>query len=169
MSLIKCPECQHEISDTAKICPNCGYTVKKPIDKKIIAIGCTATIIIILTIFFLVRGNSSSVVGEWVIDHYITDDGEIKQENIGEYYGKQFQIANSAFSVVFESDGKATLNLPTYEGTETIVRECDYEIKGTDIFLSANGDRNRAFEIKGNTLIVYGISGFDGNAVLKRK
>lgn len=28
MSLIKCPECQHGISDTAKNCPNCGYKIK---------------------------------------------------------------------------------------------------------------------------------------------
>lgn len=25
MALIKCPECNHEVSDTAKNCPNCGY------------------------------------------------------------------------------------------------------------------------------------------------
>ena len=28
MALIKCPECEHEISDTAKKCPHCGYTMK---------------------------------------------------------------------------------------------------------------------------------------------
>lgn len=28
MSLIKCPECQHGISDTAKNCLNCGYKIK---------------------------------------------------------------------------------------------------------------------------------------------
>lgn len=169
MSLIKCPECEKDISDKAKSCPNCGYKVKKPIDKKIIAIGCTVAVVIILFIFFLVRDNSSSVAGEWVIDYYITDNGEIKQENISEYYGEQFQTANSAFSVVFESKGTVTLNLPTYEGTETIARECDYEIKGNDIFLSANGDRNRTFEIKDDTLIVYGIANFNGNVVLKKK
>ena len=27
MALIKCPECKHEISDKAEICPNCGYNV----------------------------------------------------------------------------------------------------------------------------------------------
>lgn len=29
MSLIKCPECNHEISDKAKMCPNCGYELPK--------------------------------------------------------------------------------------------------------------------------------------------
>lgn len=29
MALIKCPECGKEISDTAKVCPHCGYKQKK--------------------------------------------------------------------------------------------------------------------------------------------
>ena len=29
MALIKCPECDKEISDTAKVCPSCGYKQKK--------------------------------------------------------------------------------------------------------------------------------------------
>lgn len=29
MALIKCPECQNEISDNAKICPKCGYAFQK--------------------------------------------------------------------------------------------------------------------------------------------
>ncbi len=30
MSLIKCPECGHEISDKAKMCPHCGYELPAP-------------------------------------------------------------------------------------------------------------------------------------------
>ena len=29
MSLIKCPECKEEISDTVNACPKCGFTLKK--------------------------------------------------------------------------------------------------------------------------------------------
>lgn len=32
--LITCPECNHEISDTAASCPNCGYIFKKDVAKK---------------------------------------------------------------------------------------------------------------------------------------
>ncbi len=32
MALIKCPECGKEISDTAKQCPHCGFTLKTNID-----------------------------------------------------------------------------------------------------------------------------------------
>lgn len=30
MALIKCPECNKEVSDTAETCPHCGYRLKKP-------------------------------------------------------------------------------------------------------------------------------------------
>lgn len=29
MALINCPECNREISDNAKSCPHCGYSIKK--------------------------------------------------------------------------------------------------------------------------------------------
>ena len=28
MALIKCPECQHSVSSTAVLCPNCGYSIE---------------------------------------------------------------------------------------------------------------------------------------------
>lgn len=34
MAIIKCPECQKEISDTAKICPHCGVKAKKMIKRQ---------------------------------------------------------------------------------------------------------------------------------------
>lgn len=33
MTPIKCPECRKEVSDTAKICTNCGYNIKKYVKK----------------------------------------------------------------------------------------------------------------------------------------
>ena len=46
MSLIRCPECSNEISDKAKICPNCGKKINKTNNKNIIVI----IILIALTI-----------------------------------------------------------------------------------------------------------------------
>jgi len=34
MALIKCPECNREISEFAKTCPSCGYKIKHPKQKK---------------------------------------------------------------------------------------------------------------------------------------
>jgi len=167
MALINCPECQKEVSETAKRCPHCGYTLKD--NKKIIAIVSVSVIVVLLIVFFVFKSSSASVIGEWKIDHYITEDGNISQDNIGEYYGEVYQTANSAFRVVFDKNGKAVLYLPTYEGTETNARECEYEIEGDYVYLSAGGDTVKAFEIKGDTLIIlYGVANFDGNAVLRK-
>lgn len=39
MSMIKCPECGKEISDSAKACPNCGHPMKPKKSKLIIVIA----------------------------------------------------------------------------------------------------------------------------------
>lgn len=49
MSLISCPECNNEISDQAKSCPNCGHPIKKhkkSINKKILIISLLVCIIV---------------------------------------------------------------------------------------------------------------------------
>ena len=33
MALIKCPECNHDVSDTAESCPNCGFSLSSIIDE----------------------------------------------------------------------------------------------------------------------------------------
>lgn len=47
MSLITCKECSHQISKTAKFCPNCGAKNKQPP-------GCLSVIIIGLILFFVI-------------------------------------------------------------------------------------------------------------------
>jgi len=34
MALIKCPECDKEVSESAKSCPNCGYRLRKSVLKQ---------------------------------------------------------------------------------------------------------------------------------------
>lgn len=139
-------------------------------NKKIIAIGSIIGIIVIGVIVFLIaRGNSSSVVGAWVIDSYNTANGNIKQENIGEYYGENYQNANAEFSAVFNDNGTVILNMPVYEGMEPVSKEIPYNIKGSEIYLSAEGEIIKGFEIKGDTLIMYDIGNIMDEAVLKKK
>lgn len=139
-------------------------------NKKIITVGSIIGIIVIGVIVFLIaRGNSSSVVGEWVIDSYNTANGNIKQEDIGEYYGENYQNANSEFSAVFKDNGTVILNMPVYEGMEPVSKEIPYEIKGSEIYLSAEGESIKGFEIKGDTLIMYDIGNIMDEAVLKKK
>ena len=131
-------------------------------------IGIVAIIIIIAVAFILLK-PSNSVVGEWVITSYLVDGETVPANEIAEIYGEQYQTANSAFSVTFNNDGTAIILLPTYEDAETVSRECKYKVSGKWITLSANGDSNKAFEIDGDNLIVYGISNFDGNTILEKK
>lgn len=139
-------------------------------NKKFIAIGSMVAVIVIVIIVFLVtRGNSSSVIGEWVIESYNTANGNIKQENIGEYYGENYQNANAEFSAMFKDNGTVILNMPVYEGMEPISKEISYEIKGSEIYLSAEGESIKGFEIKGDTLIMYDIGNIMDEAVLKKK
>ena len=139
-------------------------------NKKIITVGSIIGIVVIGVIVFLVtRSNSSSVVGEWVIDSYNTANGNIKQENIGEYYGENYQNANAEFSAVFKDNGTVILNMPVYEGMEPVSKKIPYEIKGSEIYLSAEGDSIKGFKIKGDTLIMYDIGNIMDEAVLKKK
>lgn len=136
-------------------------------NKKII-IPCVIVevVAILLIICFAFKGNSVS--GTWVIDYYITDNGNIKQEDIGEYYGIDFQKMYDSFSVQFKSGNKATLNLPSASGDKE-ERNCDYKIKGKEIYLIAEGETIKAFEIKGDSLIVCGITNLGISIVLKKK
>lgn len=113
-------------------------------NKKIIIIGGIIGIVFIGVIMFLVtRGNSSSVVGKWVIDSYNTANGNVKQGNIGEYYGENYQNANAGFSAVFDDNGTVILNMPFYEGMEPVRKEVSCEI-----YLSAEGKNVKGFDIK---------------------
>lgn len=66
MALIPCPECNKEISDKAKSCPNCGYPFCRfwPVGERINLWGfvfiCLGTLFITLEVFgiFLVRGGT---------------------------------------------------------------------------------------------------------------
>ena len=134
--------------------------------KIIIPCGIVAVVAVLLIICFVFKGNSVS--GTWVIDYYITDNGNIKQEDIGEYYGTDFQKMYDSFEVQFKSGNKAILNLPSASGNKE-ERNCDYEIKGKEIYLTAEGETVKAFEIKCDSLIVCGITNLDVSIVLKKK
>lgn len=68
MALIKCPECDKDISDTIKKCPNCGYKLKKKINKKITYILVVIFIILTITgIVYIIKQNSFSYNEKYAI------------------------------------------------------------------------------------------------------
>lgn len=68
MALIKCKECGKKISDTVRVCPNCGYKEKKQISKKnCIIIGVIVIVLIIsaLIIGIFVKINKDKQIKEY--------------------------------------------------------------------------------------------------------
>jgi hypothetical protein len=59
MALIRCPECEKEISSTAKICPNCGYKIK---NKKNSSIFKKLVILIVAIIIIVIMVSMVSVI-----------------------------------------------------------------------------------------------------------
>ena len=62
MAIINCNECQKEVSDQAKICPNCGYDLQKEKNTKIAAKGCLWIfgIIFVVILFSMLIPDSAS-------------------------------------------------------------------------------------------------------------
>lgn len=52
MALNKCPECGREVSDSAKMCPNCGCTLKKSVAIPLL-LGVACVFSVLLAAFFL--------------------------------------------------------------------------------------------------------------------
>lgn len=61
MALIKCPECNKEISDTAKRCPNCGYNFSIEIKKKIRIIIFVFLVCVVLLFGFIIYQHSKPI------------------------------------------------------------------------------------------------------------
>lgn len=73
MSLVKCPECGHEVSDEAKVCPNCGYKLKKPKHHPIVyVIAAIAGVVLI------------AGIGTAIHDFYMADKLAKKSESVQE-------------------------------------------------------------------------------------
>lgn len=64
MALISCPECGHEISDTAKTCINCGYRIKqrKTTNKRVIIV--LVTFLIVATVACIAIAHRNKVEHE---------------------------------------------------------------------------------------------------------
>lgn len=49
MAMIKCPECGKEISDHAKVCPECGFAIKKKRGKVILIVAIAIIVLVIVS------------------------------------------------------------------------------------------------------------------------
>lgn len=54
MALVQCRECKKEISDSTKVCPSCGCTLKADLVKGLICIATVIMVLIALSIQLMV-------------------------------------------------------------------------------------------------------------------
>lgn len=78
MALIKCPECNHEVSDQAKLCPHCGYKLPRMKQKKTFLKKKKAVIIFSIVISTLIIAWGlyfflSPITVQWCCFHHIED------------------------------------------------------------------------------------------------
>lgn len=96
MALIKCSECGKEISDKAKICPNCGVDFKKnTMTLKIIGISIITMILTIFIVWFFFIANPKDIV------NYAREQNKVKNF-LNDCYGT-YSLTNDNFH---ELDGK---------------------------------------------------------------
>ena len=84
MAMIQCPECGKEISDTAKVCPNCGYPIqkgKKQLSIKMVGI-LTVIVLLILGSVLFVLSNQLNDIEQKEVDNVITAISNIGEVNI---------------------------------------------------------------------------------------
>ncbi|MFQ6404738.1 hypothetical protein ACIDE9_08230 [Methylophilus sp. 'Pure River'] len=82
MALIACEECKKEISDTAKVCPNCGYknkASKLPYGSVILFLSVVAAAYFFVSFKFPLSGNSREA--EKVVLQYLNDPDSAKIED----------------------------------------------------------------------------------------
>jgi ribosomal protein L37E len=72
MSLINCPECGKEISDSAKKCPKCGYPISKNKTQKIICIAALAVIMLLAVSGTYYLENRRDETEQEQVDNVIT-------------------------------------------------------------------------------------------------
>ncbi len=53
MALINCPECNSQVSDKARECPECGYPIKENWFLESLKLGCITILAIIVVIIVL--------------------------------------------------------------------------------------------------------------------
>lgn len=82
--MIKCPECEKEISDSVKNCIHCGYPIKKqkkklPLKKISIITGVFLVAVICIVIFVLINKlNDAEKADVKQVENAITSIGEVK-------------------------------------------------------------------------------------------
>lgn len=117
MAMIKCPECGKDVSDKAKVCPNCGVKIKRK-SKKIP--------IIILVIVLLILGLVGAFI--WETNNKTNKTHENKQTAKSSSVEKTDEKTSSGF----EEDKKESTTIQKNQSIN-IANKCEFSITGYEI------------------------------------
>ncbi len=145
MALINCPECSKEISDEAKVCPNCGKPLK-PLKKKRNKIIVNKTIVVVLSIIVVLI-----IGGIVVVMSYMNTPEHVMKQYVKAYNEKNYGVLKKVvydyglaikYNSFDEFEDTVTINTYTYSKTiskENVINELEditwaseYHIKQND-------------------------------------
>lgn len=133
MSLIKCNECGKEISDTAKVCPGCGYKMKKG-DKKtlkwILIITIPTLLILAGIIITICIINNSSDTDDEPDTPRETETMSYKQKQI--FADEAINFAKAAETAYVDKflDGDGEYMFTAKELLDEYITKGDHDFKG---------------------------------------
>jgi hypothetical protein len=154
MSLILCPECNREVSDTAPSCPHCGYTLRPqvkslPVKKKFSIMRVLRAV----TIFFLI------VIGAVIAWRYVGKTVELTGESPNDPISNVVRAEKKLFdnSETVKEDQYLTLSFRLKRDAAVSIRTRVVSGPNVDLFLLNEGNMeafkkyakgNRGTEIK---------------------
>lgn len=143
MALTKCPECNHEISDMAPACPNCGCPINKQkrisrlkniFNRKRLKYILGAVIVVVLAAVLVVSINMWSkpddtyildtVTGKYI---YLDQSRKDVEKIYGEpepKYSEPFDDVPGGFCACYDTDKNSSLFIDYYNDKVAIIRTC---------------------------------------------
>jgi hypothetical protein len=114
MALISCPECGHDVSDSAVTCPNCGFRLKK--QKKFKHKGIIALLIIIGCfagwVYYFMVSKPEVYIKDFMAKYKVSvDDWKLNFGEVSETYSNAYIWEN----IELIEDIKGRLTLFTYD------------------------------------------------------
>lgn len=167
MALIKCSECGKEISDTAKICVNCGnpintkqfkksnFNIKRPMVKYLIGISILS--LIVVCIIYKVstsnkqNENKNSFVGVYIGEEYPKSRIEFYDDNTC-YFQLESVIFHDA-NVFYNCTYKYLGDIIRIEYNEDTIENETYDLGDDDKYVDKTRHRTGTFEIIDNNKI----------------
>lgn len=168
MAIIKCPECEHEVSTKAKTCPNCGYRLKK-----VNFVIVTVALIIVAFLIGVIVIFNASYSGVIIGFSNATNRGiakskfDVKKNSSIVVHGWEFSVPKCF------GEGVSTENQVTYqleeaenEGAILIFAAVNVDDYDSNIAFSAIGDEVfKKYSPRNTSYHSLYVSGIDGNVI----